>query len=75
VPFPELFGRLKQYVGYTPIANAVGNPAISLPMSMSKRGDPIGIQLSAPTGEERRILELAFQLEAAKPWPLLWQMN
>ena len=75
VPFTELFSRLKQYVGYTPVANAVGNPAISLPMAMSKRGDPIGIQLSAPTGEERRLLELAFALEAAKPWPLIWQVT
>jgi amidase len=75
VPFTELFSRLKQYVGYTPVANAVGNPAISLPMAMSKRGDPIGIQLSAPTGEERRLLELAFELEAAKPWPQLWQFT
>lgn len=75
VPFTELFSRLKQYVGYTPVANAVGNPAISLPMAMSKRGDPIGIQLSAPTGEERRLLELAFALEAAKPWPHLWQLT
>jgi amidase len=75
VPFTELFSRLKQYVGYTPVANAVGNPAISLPMSMSKRGDPMGIQLSAPTGEERRLLELAFELEAAKPWPQLWQLT
>ena len=75
VPFPELFGRLKQYVGYTPLANAIGNTAISLPMAMSERGDPIGIQISAPTGEERRLLELAFELEAAKPWPLLWQVT
>lgn len=75
VPFEELFSRLKQYVGYTPLANALGNPAISLPMAMSEQGHPIGVQLAAPAGEERRLLELAFELEAAKPWPFLWQAD
>jgi amidase len=75
VPFQQLFERLKEYVGYTPVANAVGNTAISLPMSMSKRGDPIGVQISAPTGEERRLLELAFELEGVRPWPHLWELD
>lgn len=75
VPFPELFSRLKQYVGYTPVANAVGNPAIALPAAMSKRGDPMGIQISAPAGEERRLLEIAYELEASRPWSSIYQAN
>ena len=71
VPFDELLRRLQDYVGYTPLANAVGNPAIALPMGESHRGDPIGIQISSPTGEERRLLELAFELEAVTPWKTL----
>jgi amidase len=27
------------------------------------------MMFSAPLGHERRLLELAFELEAAKPWP------
>lgn len=71
VPFDELFRRLKEYVGYTPLANAVGNPAIALPLGNSSRGEPMGLQLSAAVGEDRRLLELAFELEAAQPWPSL----
>jgi len=73
VPFDELLRRLQEHVGYTPLANALGNAAISLPMGRSHRGDPIGVQISAPKGEERRLLELAFELEAAKPWPFLYE--
>ena len=72
VPFDQLLPRLQEYVGYTPLANAAGNTAISLPMGRARRGDPIGMQFSAPIGEERRLLELAFELEGAKPWPFLY---
>jgi amidase len=75
VPFEELFRRLKEYVGYTPLANAVGNPAISLPLGKSSRGEPMGLQLSAALGEDRRLLELAFELEAAHQWPCLSHMK
>jgi amidase len=72
VPFDTLLSRLQEYVGYTPLANVIGNTAISLPMGQSTSGAPIGMQLSAPTGEERQLLELAFELETAKPWPFLF---
>ena len=71
VPFDELLRRLQDYVGYTPLANAVGNTAISLPMHQSERGEPIGIQISAPVGDERLLLELAFELESACAWKKL----
>ena len=73
VPFDKLLPRLQEYVGYTPLANAAGNTAISLPMGRSNRGDPIGLQLSAPTGDERLLLELAYELEGAKPWPFIYE--
>ncbi len=75
VPFDVLFERLQQYVGYTPLANVAGTPAISLPLARSRDGEPIGLQFSAPFGEERRLLELAFELEEARPWPQLWSAS
>lgn len=63
-----LVERLTQYVGYTPLNNVAGNPAISLPMAWSSAGLPIGVQFAADTGKERTLLELAYQLEAARPW-------
>jgi amidase len=73
IEFGELLRRLQEYVGYTPMENVLGNPAIALPMGQSDRGDPIGVQISAPTGEERRLLELGFELEAASSWKWLFQ--
>lgn len=69
VPYPELFQRMTNYASFTPVANANGNPAISLPIGMSTDGLPIGMQFSAAYGDERTLLELAYELEAAKPWP------
>lgn len=68
LPFPELFGRLKRYVGFTPLNNAYGGPAISIPAGMSREGLPIGVQFSARYGDERTLLEIAYELEQARPW-------
>lgn len=66
--FDELFARLTRYVSFTPLNNAAGSPAISLPMGATTEGLPIAIHLSANQGEERTLLELAFELESAKPF-------
>lgn len=68
VPFDEVFDRLLAYVTYTPIANVVGAPAISLPLGASSEDLPIGVQFSAAHGDERTLLELAFALEADHPF-------
>ncbi|MDX1456617.1 MAG: amidase [Marinobacter sp.] len=71
VPFDTLFERLTQFVGFTPLANASGAPAIALPMGKSDEGLPISVQLMAPHGQDRTLLELAFALEQAAPFPTL----
>lgn len=68
VPFDTLFARLLRYVAFTPLNNATGTPAISLPMGSCANGLPIGVQLQATHGAERTLLELAFELEAAQPF-------
>ncbi|MFD0569298.1 amidase [Kitasatospora gansuensis] len=68
VPFEELIGRLRRYVAFTPVNNVTGAPAISLPTGETADGLPIGVHLLAPHGEERRLLELAFELEQDRPW-------
>jgi amidase len=62
--------RMLRWVSFTPPANVTGAPAISLPLGRSPSGLPIGVQLTAPLGQERLLLELAFELEAAAPWSL-----
>lgn len=61
--------RLLRYAAFTAVQNITGSPAMSLPMGRSRTGLPIGVQFTAPIGQERRLLELAFELESAAPWP------
>ena len=69
VPFRDQMVRLLRFTAFTPVQNVTGSPAISLPLARSRAGLPIGIQVAAPVGEERRLLSLAYELEEAMPWP------
>lgn len=60
--------RLQNYTAFTPVQNITGAPAITLPLAQSQQGLPIGMHFAAGLGEERRLLELAFELEEAMPW-------
>ena len=62
------FSTLSNYVGYTPLQNVAGAPAMSVPLAMSAGGLPIGIHFSSAKGQEKRLLELAYELEQAQPW-------
>jgi amidase len=68
VDFATLSARLIEYVGYTPIHNIAGAPAMSVPLAWTDAGLPVGSMLSARRGNERTLFELAYQLEAAQPW-------
>jgi amidase len=71
VPFDVLLARLQHFVAFTPLNNIAGTPAISLPMGVADEGLPIGVQLAAAHGDERTLLETAFLLEQAQPFPSL----
>ena len=66
--YDTLIERLTDYVQYTPLYNVSGAPAISLPLSMSPDGLPIGAMFAASLGREDRLLALAYELEEARPW-------
>lgn len=66
--YDTLIARLFDYVQYTVLYNVSGAPAISLPLSMSAEGLPIGAMFGAAPGQERTLLELAYELEEAAPW-------
>jgi amidase len=53
---------------FTPLFNATGQPAISLPMHWTESGLPIGIQLVGRPWGEAELIRLASQLEEAQPW-------
>ena len=48
--------------------NITGQPAISVPLAMSKSGLPIGIQIVAAEGREDLLLQIAAQLEMQEKW-------
>ncbi len=56
------------YVPFTPLQNATGQPAISLPLHWTADGLPVGVMFSAKLGDEAPLLRLAAQLEQARPW-------
>jgi amidase len=68
VPFNTLVSRLTEYVGYTPVHNLAGAPAMSLPLYWTPGGLPIGTMFASRAGNERMLFELAYELEAASPW-------
>jgi amidase len=54
-------------VPYTPLANEVGIPGISVPVGLSERGLPIGAHLYAPWLREDLLLSMAAQTERCVP--------
>lgn len=70
------FARVEEYAAYTPYQNVAGAPAMSVPLSWSPDDLPIGAHFSSAKGQERRLLELAYELELAAPWatrrPQVW---
>jgi amidase len=72
VPFATLRERCIRYVSYTPVHNAAGTPAMSVPLGWSPAGLPIGTQFAARQGDEATLLALAYELEEAQPWRDRW---
>lgn len=68
VQFDTLVARVIDYVGYTPLHNVAGAPAMSVPAALTKSGLPVGAHYGAPAGGERVLFELAYELERANPW-------
>lgn len=67
----EVILKMSGYVNFTTTQNITGAPAISLPMGISREGLPVGVQFAAKLGEERKLLELAFELEERHPFPIV----
>jgi amidase len=66
--YRQVIDRLIDWVSFTPLQNVTGEPAMSLPLAQSGDGMPVGMMLTADLGQEALLLELAYELEEAKPW-------
>ncbi len=67
-PFEQLFERLAGWVSFTPLNNGTGSPGLALPLGATPSGLPVGVHFAAAHGAERTLLELAYELEAARPF-------
>ena len=63
----SLIRRTEEAVGYTPIHNVAGCPAMTVPLGRHD-GLPVGIHFAAAPGADRLLLALAYELEASAPW-------
>ncbi len=56
------------FIPYTPLFNATGQPAMSVPLYWNDEGLPIGMHFVGRYGDEATLFRLAGQLERARPW-------
>ncbi len=78
-PSAELMADMMRLVAYTPVQNLTGAAAMSVPIMQATNGLPLGMHFAGRRGDDARLLDLAFQLEAAAPWaqrlPPIWFGN
>lgn len=67
--YDEVMKRVQDWVVFTPWQNATGDPAISLPLQTTASGLPQGMMFGAGAGRESTLIELAYELEQARPLP------
>lgn len=60
--------RLFDFMPNTQAFNNTGQPAMTVPLSWSRTGLPIGVQFVGRMAEEGLLFRLAGQLETAQPW-------
>jgi amidase len=55
-------------VPFTQLANLTGTPAMTLPLHWTGEDLPLGVQFVGRMGDEATLLQLAAQVERARPW-------
>ena len=68
----DITKRAVDFASYTGLNNVTGSPAISLPLGTDPEGMPVGVHFSAAHGQDQLLIELAYELEAAKPFKMMY---
>ncbi|MFD2656885.1 amidase [Gracilibacillus thailandensis] len=66
--FQQMMDNMLDYNPFMPIANATGQPAMSVPTHWTNDGLPVGTHFFGRLGEDQLLLQLASQIEREKPW-------
>lgn len=66
--YDVIIDRLQDWVAFTPWQNVTGAPAVSLPLATTAGGLPQGMMFGAAPGQEALLIELAYELEQARPF-------
>ena len=64
--------KVFDFIPWTPVINATGQPAMSVPLGWSREGLPLGLHFVGRYGDEATLYRLAAQLEVARPWANRW---
>jgi amidase len=64
----DMFEASLTYTPFTQLANLTGQPAMSVPVHLTTKGLPLGVQVMAPKGKEDWLLQLASQMESSDLW-------
>jgi amidase len=66
----DLFDQLAPKESFTALFNASGQPAVSLPLAMSREGLPIGVQIITNFADEATLFQIAAACEQEYQWHL-----
>ena len=67
-PAMEGFERATAFAPYAGLFNVTGQPGVSIPWGLGGDGLPTAVQLVGPPLGEETLLQLAHQVEQARPW-------
>ena len=56
------------FTPFTPVFNATGQPGIAVPLFEGEDGLPLGVQLVGRPLAEDKLLQVALQIQTARPW-------
>jgi amidase len=65
------FARSGLFAPYTAVFNVSGQPAISVPWGIGEDGLPVGVHFAAHPLADDTLLQVARQIEVARPWAAL----